>query len=239
MILCFLFFQALGDVSVICVCCHLHLLHSFLIGCGSVHSCNGLPPQPGPDPAAGAGEGHISDLGSGLVGASSFPDVMIGALTEAGLLHQLYLINSGNLTLGVISIEHWESSIVLPSPQEVVGWILIALFLLTRLLRELQGRVCWEVPYSTHCTPKRVTTTQAFRQKTRGLRVAGIIRRILLNLGEEMFALYQVHHFDKVIEFILYKCNMYINIDLIGLSVLMRTFIFVHLYQCIILLWCI
>ncbi len=40
-------------------------------------------------------------------------------------------------------------------------------------------------------------------------------------------------YFDKKS---MYKISMYINIYLIGLSVLMRTFIVVHLCQCIILL---
>uniref|UniRef100_A0A672PTM6 Pecanex-like protein n=1 Tax=Sinocyclocheilus grahami TaxID=75366 RepID=A0A672PTM6_SINGR len=127
-------------------------------------------------------KGTSPTLGLGWWGLPLSLMFIIGALTEAGLLHKLYFINSRNLTLGVNSIEHWESSIVAPSPQEVVGWILIALFLLTRLLRELQGACVLGGAMLNPLYPKRVTTAQAFRQKTRGLRVAGIIRRILLNL---------------------------------------------------------
>uniref|UniRef100_A0A8C1ES01 Pecanex-like protein n=1 Tax=Cyprinus carpio carpio TaxID=630221 RepID=A0A8C1ES01_CYPCA len=131
-------------------------------------------------------KGTSPTLGLGWWGLPLSLMFIIGALTEAGLLHQLYLINSGNLT----SVERLESSVVPPSPQEVVGWILIALFLLTHLLRELQGACVLGGAMLNPLYPKRVTTAQAFRQKTRGLRVAGIIRRILLNLGEEMLALY-------------------------------------------------
>uniref|UniRef100_A0A8C2F4X7 Pecanex-like protein n=1 Tax=Cyprinus carpio TaxID=7962 RepID=A0A8C2F4X7_CYPCA len=110
-------------------------------------------------------KGTSLTLGLGWWGLPISLMFIIGALTEAGLLHQLYLINSGNLT----SVEHLESSIVPPSPQEVVGWILIALFLLTHLLRELQGACVLGGAMLNPLYPKRVTTAQAFRQKTRGL----------------------------------------------------------------------
>lgn len=147
-------------------------------------------------------KGASPTLGLGWWGLPLSLIFIIGALTEAGLLHQLYLINSGNLT----SVERLESSVVPPSPQEVVGWILIALFLLTHLLRELQGACVLGGAMLNPLYPKRVTTAQAFRQKTRGLRVAGIIRRILLNLGEEMLALYHPNKQTLVFLFICIVC---------------------------------
>uniref|UniRef100_A0A8C1U2H9 Pecanex-like protein n=1 Tax=Cyprinus carpio TaxID=7962 RepID=A0A8C1U2H9_CYPCA len=116
-------------------------------------------------------KGASPTLGLGWWGLPLSLIFIIGALTEAGLLHQLYFINSGNLTLSVNSTD----------PQEVIGWLLIALFLLTRLLRELQGACVLGGVMLNPLYPRRVTTAQAFRQKTRGLRVAGIIRRILMN----------------------------------------------------------
>ncbi|XDV50470.1 hypothetical protein PO909_019524 [Leuciscus waleckii] len=127
-------------------------------------------------------KGTSPTLGLGWWGLPLSLLLIIGALTEAGLLHQLYLIDRGNLTLGVNSVEHWESFVGPPSPQEVIGWLLIALFLITHLLRELQGACVLGGAMLNPLYPKRVMTAQAFRRKTRGLRVGGIIRRILLNL---------------------------------------------------------
>uniref|UniRef100_A0A673JC13 Pecanex-like protein n=1 Tax=Sinocyclocheilus rhinocerous TaxID=307959 RepID=A0A673JC13_9TELE len=121
-------------------------------------------------------KGASPTLGLGWWGLPLSLMFLIGALTEAGLLHQLYLINSGNLTLSVNSLD----------PQEVIGWLLIALFLLTRLLRELQGACVLGGVMLNPLYPKRVTTAQAFRQKTHGLHVAGIIRRILMNLASPL-----------------------------------------------------
>jgi len=139
-------------------------------------------------------KGNSPTLGLGWWGLPLSLLLTLGALTEAGLLHQLYLIDPGNLTLGVNSVEHWESSVGPASPQEVIGWLLIALFLITRLLRELQGACVLGGAMLNPLYPKRVMTAQAFRRKTRGLRVAGIIWRILMNLGEEIFALYQLNN---------------------------------------------
>ncbi|TRY55265.1 hypothetical protein DNTS_015745 [Danionella cerebrum] len=124
-------------------------------------------------------KGATPTLGLGWWGLPLSLMLILGALTEAGLLHQLY---SGNLTLNTSFIEHWESSVVPPNPQEVISWFLIALFLLTSLLRELQGACVLGGAMLNPLYPKRVMTVQAFRQKTRCLRIAGIFRRILLNL---------------------------------------------------------
>lgn len=142
-------------------------------------------------------KGTSPTLGLGWWGLPLSLLFIIGALTEAGLLHQLYLIDSGNLTLGVNFVEHWESSVVPPSPQEVIGWLLVALFLITHLLRELQGACVLGGVMLNPLYPKRVMTAQAFRRKTHGLRVAGIIRRVLLNLGEEIIALFLSERVDN------------------------------------------
>lgn len=128
-------------------------------------------------------KGGSSTFGLGWWGLPLSLLLLLGALTEAGLLHQLYP-NSGNQTLSVNSIENWETSVVASSPQGVIGLLLIALFVTTRLLRELQGACVLAGAMLNPLYPKRIMTAQAFRRKTRGLRVAGIIRRILLNLGE-------------------------------------------------------
>nr|XP_055026093.1 pecanex-like protein 4 [Misgurnus anguillicaudatus]XP_055026094.1 pecanex-like protein 4 [Misgurnus anguillicaudatus] len=126
-------------------------------------------------------KGGSSTLGLGWWGLPLSLLLLIAALTEAGLLHQLYS-NLGNQTLSVISIENWGSSVVPPSPQGVIGLLLISLFVIIRLLREIQGACVLGGVMLNPLFPKRVTTAQAFRRKTRGLRVAGIIRRMLLNL---------------------------------------------------------
>lgn len=128
-------------------------------------------------------KGGSSTLGLGWWGLPLSLLLLLGALTEAGLLHQLYP-TLGNQTLSVNTIENWGSSVVPPSPQGVIGLLLIALFLITRLMRELQGACVLGGAVLNPLYPKRVTTAQAFRRKTRGLRVVGIIRRMLLNLGE-------------------------------------------------------
>ncbi|KAG9274958.1 pecanex-like protein 4 [Astyanax mexicanus] len=104
--------------------------------------------------------------------------LLAGAMTEAGLLHQLSP-SPGNLSLA--SVGFWGSSSVAPGPQVVVGWILIALLLVTRVLRELQGACVFWGLFLNPLYPRQVSSVQTFKRRTRGLRAAGLTRRVLLN----------------------------------------------------------
>ncbi|XP_026887936.2 pecanex-like protein 4 [Electrophorus electricus] len=107
--------------------------------------------------------------------------LLAGAMTEAGLLHQLYP-SPGNLSLSMGTAEAWAWTIDAKGPQAMVGWLLIALFVVTCGLRKLQGACVLGGLLLNPLYPRQVSSVQAFRSKSRGLRAAGRVRRVLLNL---------------------------------------------------------
>lgn len=110
--------------------------------------------------------------------------LLSAALTEAALLHNLS--SSAGLNRNISTVEFWGSRDVVSDPQAVIGWILISLFIITRVLREVQGACVFGGLILNPFFPKRVSSVQAFRRKTKGLWGAAIVHRILLNLGEEI-----------------------------------------------------
>ncbi|XP_036431120.1 pecanex-like protein 4 [Colossoma macropomum] len=120
-------------------------------------------------------------LGLGWFGLPLTVLLLAGAMTEAGLLHQLSP-SPGNLSFGSGPVEVWGSAGSAPGPQAALGWLLIALLLVTHVLRELQGACVCGGLFLNPLYPRQVSSVQAFRRRSRGLRVAGLARRALLNL---------------------------------------------------------
>ncbi|KAJ8411731.1 hypothetical protein AAFF_G00153690 [Aldrovandia affinis] len=92
--------------------------------------------------------------------------LLLGALTEAGLLHH-FLPPPRNWTTG---------------PQAAVSYLLIALFALSWALREMQGVYLLGGVFHNPLYPKETTSVRVFKQQSRGLQVAGMVRRVLVNL---------------------------------------------------------
>ena len=103
--------------------------------------------------------------------------LLLAAMTEAGLLHHfLHPAQFKNQT----QILTW-------APQAAVSYLLIVLFVLCWALREIQGAYVCGGLFLNPLYPRARASVQVFRQRSRGLHVAGTIRRVLLNLGEFFF----------------------------------------------------
>ncbi|XP_061085578.1 pecanex-like protein 4 isoform X2 [Conger conger] len=92
--------------------------------------------------------------------------LLLAAMTEAGLLHH-FLPPPRNWTMGA---------------QAVVSYLLIALFALSWALREMQGVYLLGGVFHNPLYPKETTSVRVFKQQSRGLQVAGMVRRVLVNL---------------------------------------------------------
>ncbi|XP_030628932.1 pecanex-like protein 4 [Chanos chanos] len=106
--------------------------------------------------------------------------LLAGAMTEGGLLHHYYP-TVGNHSLSTEALPNWVLE-ELPEPQVAVGYVLIALFVLTRTLREIQGAYILGGLFHNSLYPRQASSVQAFRRRSRGIRAAGLVRRVLLNL---------------------------------------------------------
>lgn len=94
--------------------------------------------------------------------------LLLGAMTEAGLLHH-FLSPSQNFARG---------------SQDAVSYLLITLFIVCWALREIQGAYVFGGVFLNPLYPRGMANVRVFKQRSRGLHVAGAIRRVLLNLGE-------------------------------------------------------
>lgn len=97
--------------------------------------------------------------------------LLLGAMTEAGLLHH-FLSPSQNFARG---------------SQDAVSYLLITLFIVCWALREIQGAYVFGGVFLNPLYPRGMANVRVFKQRSRGLHVAGAIRRVLLNLGELIF----------------------------------------------------
>ncbi|XP_053357562.1 pecanex-like protein 4 isoform X1 [Clarias gariepinus] len=104
--------------------------------------------------------------------------VLAAAMTEAALLNQLCPAGGLNVTEGAIQ----GSCDTVPDPQALIGWILVALCVITRVLREIQGACVLGGLVLNPLYPKRLSSVQAFMSSSRGLWVAALVRRALINL---------------------------------------------------------
>lgn len=92
--------------------------------------------------------------------------LLLAAMAEAGLLHH-FLPPTRNWTTGA---------------QAVLSYLLIALFALSWALREMQGVYLLGGVFHNPLYPKETTSVRVFKQQSRGLQVAGMVRRVLVNL---------------------------------------------------------
>nr|XP_006632384.1 PREDICTED: pecanex-like protein 4 [Lepisosteus oculatus]XP_015205652.1 PREDICTED: pecanex-like protein 4 [Lepisosteus oculatus]XP_015205653.1 PREDICTED: pecanex-like protein 4 [Lepisosteus oculatus]XP_015205654.1 PREDICTED: pecanex-like protein 4 [Lepisosteus oculatus]XP_015205655.1 PREDICTED: pecanex-like protein 4 [Lepisosteus oculatus] len=92
--------------------------------------------------------------------------LLLAAVTEAGLLHHF-----------ITPAQHSGTG-----PQATISYILFALLFLTWALREVQGAyLLWGV-FHNPLYPKQMGNVRVFKQELSGLRKAGAVRRVLLNL---------------------------------------------------------
>ncbi|XP_062325580.1 pecanex-like protein 4 isoform X2 [Osmerus eperlanus] len=98
--------------------------------------------------------------------------LLLAAMTEAGLLH--HFLNPAQFQN--------QTQVLVWAPQAAVSYLLILLFVLCWALREIQGAYVCGGMFLNPLYPRGMTSVQVFRQRSRGLHVAGTIRRVLLNL---------------------------------------------------------
>lgn len=124
---------------------------------------------------------HTCSLSLGWWGVPLSALVLTAAMTEAALLHHLCPPGGWNVTEGDVQ----GSCDSAPDPQALMGWILIALCAVTRVLREIQGVYVLGGLILNPLYPKRLNCVQAFMSSSKGLWVAALVRRVLINLGKE------------------------------------------------------
>lgn len=96
--------------------------------------------------------------------------LLLMAVTEAGLLHHfLGSVHSQSLVTG---------------PQAPVSYLLLVLFCLCWVLREIQGAYVLGGVFLNPLYPKGLSSVATFKQRNRGLYAAAAIRRVLLYFGE-------------------------------------------------------
>lgn len=96
--------------------------------------------------------------------------LLLAAVTEAGLLHHfLGSVHSQSLVTG---------------PQAPVSYLLLVLFCLCWVLREIQGAYVLGGVFLNPLYPKGLSCVATFKQRNRGLYAAAAVRRVLLYFGE-------------------------------------------------------
>ncbi|KAF7710771.1 hypothetical protein HF521_009643 [Silurus meridionalis] len=126
----------------------------------------------------GKSDTHTRSLSLGWWSLPLSALVLTVAMTEAALLHLICPAGGWNVTGG----DSQGSCDTVAEPQALIGWILIALFVVTRVLREVQGACVLGGLVLNPLYPKRVSSVHAFVNSSRGLWVASLIRRVLINL---------------------------------------------------------
>ncbi|KAM4624938.1 pecanex-like protein 4 [Polymixia lowei] len=94
--------------------------------------------------------------------------LLMAAMAEGGLLHHF---------LGPA-----QAQSLVKGPQAPVSYLLLVLFILCWALREIQGAYVFGGVFLNPLYPRGMSNVQMFKQRNRGLHVAAVIRRILVNL---------------------------------------------------------
>lgn len=100
--------------------------------------------------------------------------LLLGALTEAGLLH--YFLPSP---------QDWSVG-----PQAVAGYLSLILFVINWTLQEVQGVYLLGGVFHNPLYPKETTNVKVFKVQNKCLRMAGMVRRVLVSLGEALAIIY-------------------------------------------------
>ncbi|XP_061552396.1 pecanex-like protein 4 [Phycodurus eques] len=114
-----------------------------------------------------------------------YVSLLLAALAEAGLLHHFH--------------SSVQSQSLVKAPQAPVSYLLLVLFSLCWLLREIQGAYVCAGLLLNPVYPKGMSSVQTFKQKNRGLFIAAAIRRVLLGLVSP-FALIAFLSMDKSLQ---------------------------------------
>ncbi|XP_020775389.2 pecanex-like protein 4 [Boleophthalmus pectinirostris] len=94
--------------------------------------------------------------------------LMLVAGVEAGLLHHF---------LGKV-----QSLSFVSGPQTLVGYVLLVVFCLSWVLREVQGAYVFGGFFLNPFYPKGMSNIQTFKQRNKGLHMAAALRRVLISL---------------------------------------------------------
>lgn len=94
--------------------------------------------------------------------------LLLVAMAEGGVLHHF---------LGSVQSQSFSTG-----PQAPVSYLLLVLFCLCWVLREIQGAYVFGGVFLNPLYPKGMSSVQSFKQRSRGLHVAAAIRRVLLYL---------------------------------------------------------
>ena len=136
----------------------------------------------GPRPASGGSLGRrrgVAPSPPGSFGwrlgcreALLYLGLLAAAMAEAGLLHHF------------LAADPPQSVVTRQRLPVIASYLLLSLFLLCWVLGEIQrAYVCGGV-FLNPFYPRGISNVQTFIQSSRGLHVAAVIRRVLLNLGE-------------------------------------------------------
>ncbi|XP_060918444.1 pecanex-like protein 4 [Labrus mixtus] len=111
--------------------------------------------------------------------------LLLVSMAEGGLLHHF---------LGSVQSQSFGTG-----PQAPVSYLLLILFCLCWVLREIQGAYVFGGVFLNPLYPKGMSSVQTFKQRSRGLYVAAAIRRVLLYLVSP-FAMIAFLSMDKSLQ---------------------------------------
>ncbi|XP_020500891.2 pecanex-like protein 4 [Labrus bergylta] len=111
--------------------------------------------------------------------------LLLVSVAEGGLLHHF---------LGSVQSQSFGTG-----PQAPVSYLLLVLFCLCWVLREIQGAYVFGGVFLNPLYPKGMSSVQTFKQRSRGLYVAAAIRRVLLYLVSP-FAMIAFLSMDKSLQ---------------------------------------
>ncbi|XP_067098872.1 pecanex-like protein 4 isoform X1 [Osmerus mordax] len=141
-------------------------LGSLCVGSRAARGKDGWPRESSPTPPCSFG------WRLGVKELLLYLGLLLAAMTEAGLLH--HFLNPAQFQN--------QTQVLVWAPQAAVSYLLILLFVLCWALREIQGAYVCGGMFLNPLYPRGMASVQVFRQRSRGLHVAGTIRRVLLNL---------------------------------------------------------
>lgn len=105
-----------------------------------------------------------------------YMSLLLVAMAEAGFLHHF------------LGSTHSQSLVT--GPQAPVSYLILSLFCLCWVLREIQGAYVFGGMFLNPLYPKGMSSVQTFKQRDRALYTAAVVRRVLLYLGKLIICVY-------------------------------------------------